>query len=70
MPRINGINISNVAGLGFSLNTKRNYEDNSEMYIASKLDKLYKQAVSKNVGFMGTRSLRQMVEGVYLDKQA
>ncbi len=70
MSRINGINRSNTAGLGLSLYTKRNYEDNSEMYIASKLDKLYRQAVSKNAGFLRRRSLRQMVEGNYLDKEA
>lgn len=70
MSKINGINLNSAAGLGLNLYTKRNYEDNSEMYIASKLDKLYKQAISKNAGFLGTRSLRQMVEGNYLDKQA
>lgn len=60
----------NALGMGASLYTKRNFEDNSEMYIASKLDMLYKQAMSKTAGFLGTRSLRQMVEGTYLDKQA
>ena len=70
MSRINGINRNNTAGLGLSLYTKRNYEDNSEMYIASKLDMLYRQAISKNTGFLGKRSLRQMVEGNYLDKEA
>ena len=56
MAGIHGINRNNAAGLGMSLYTKRNYEDNSEMYIASKLDKLYKQAISKNAGFLGRRS--------------
>ncbi len=70
MSRINGINCNNAAGFGLSLYTKRNYEDNSEMYIASKLDMLYRQAISKNTSFLGKRSLRQMVEGKYLDKEA
>ncbi len=70
MSRIDGINRNNAGSLGMSLYTKRNYEDNSEMYIASKLDKLYKQAISKNAGFLGKRSLRQMVEGRYLDREA
>ncbi len=70
MSRINGINCSNTVGLGLSLYTKRSYEDNSEMYIASKLDNLYRQAISKNTGFLRKRSLRQLVEGNYLDKEA
>lgn len=69
MSRINGIR-NDISKLGLNLNTKRSYEDNSEMYIASKLDRLYRQAISNNVGFLGRRSLRQLVEGKYLDKQA
>lgn len=68
MSRVNGIN-SNIFG-GDVFTTKRNYNDNSELYIASKLDMLYKQAVARSSVFLGTRNLRQMVEGTYLDEQA
>ena len=45
MTRINGINY-NIAKDGMNLYTKRTCSDNSEMFITSKLNMLYKQALT------------------------
>ncbi|MBE7706532.1 MAG: hypothetical protein E7Z91_04750 [Cyanobacteria bacterium SIG30] len=43
--KIRAIN-SNILSFGYNLQTKRSCRDNSEMYISSKLSKLYEQAVA------------------------
>lgn len=45
MAKINGINMNGLA-FGSGAYTKRRCVDNSEIYISSKLSKLYKQAVA------------------------
>ena len=67
MTRINGINYS-VTNNGISLYTKRTCSDNSEMYITSKLNMLYQQALSSKNLYNSRRNLRKMVEGYHLDE--
>ena len=50
------------------LYTKRTCSDNSELYITSKLNMLYEQALSNRNLFNSRRNLRKMVEGNHLDE--
>ena len=66
MTRINQINNSlNFTGTVY---TKRTCSDNSEMYIASKLNTLYNEAVLKRDCYSSKRNLRKLVEGNHLDE--
>jgi len=67
MSRINGIGY-NVVNNGMSLYTKRTCSDNSELFITSKLNMLYQQALSSRNQFNSRRNLRKMVEGNHLDE--
>ena len=67
MAKINGLNF-NIASNGMNLYTKRTCSDNSELYITSKLNMLYKQALSSKNQFNSRRNLRKMVEGNHLDE--
>ena len=67
MTRINGINYS-VTNNGINLYTKRTCSDNSEIYITSKLNMLYQQALSSKNLYNSRRNLRKMVEGNHLDE--
>lgn len=65
MARINKISF-NIANNGLSY-TKRSCLDNSEMFISSKLNMLYKQAI-KNSAHKSRRNLKKLVEGNNLDE--
>lgn len=67
MARVNSINYS-IANNGLNLYTKRTCSDNSELYITSKLNMLYEQALSARNLYESRRNLRKMVEGNHLDK--
>ena len=67
MANINGINYS-IINDNLSLYTKRTCSDNSELFITSKLNMLYKQAVSKKNSFNSKRNLRKIVEGNNFDE--
>lgn len=67
MSRINGINF-NIANNNMSLYTKRTCSDNSELFITSKLNMLYQQALTSRNQFNSKRYLRKMVEGNHLDE--
>ena len=67
MTRINGIGY-NIVNNNMSLYTKRTCSDNSELYITSKLNMLYKQALSSRNQYSSRRNLRKMVEGNHLDE--
>ena len=58
----------NLTSTNNSLYTKRTCSDNSELFITSKLNMLYKQALSSKNQFNSLRNLRKMVEGNHLDK--
>ena len=51
-----------------SLYTKRTCSDNSELFITSKLNMLYEQALTNRNQFSSKRNLRKMVEGHKLDE--
>ncbi len=59
--------ITNNANSVF-LNSKRNFTDGTEMYIRSKIDMLYRNAVSGNSIFSNRNSLKKIAEGTYLNK--
>ena len=67
MSHINGIGQS-IVNNNMSLYTKRTCSDNSELYITSKLNMLYQQALSSRNQFNSRRNLRKMVEGNHLDE--
>ena len=70
MPGINGINY-NIANNNINLYTKRTCCDNSELFITSKLNMLYEQALSNKNMHSNRRNLRKMLEanqGKYLDE--
>lgn len=67
MSRINGIENSYINST-MSLYTKRTCSDNSELFITSKLNMLYKQALSNRNQFKSKRNLRKLVEGNRLDE--
>lgn len=67
MANINGINYS-IINDSLSLYTKRTCSDNSELFITSKLNMLYQQAVSKKNSFNSKRNLRKIVEGNNFDE--
>lgn len=67
MTKINGLNYS-IVNNGMNLYTKRTCSDNSEMFITSKLNMLYEQALSNKNLFSSRRNLRKMVEGNHLDE--
>ena len=67
MANINGINYS-IINDKLSLYTKRTCSDNSELFITSKLNMLYQQAVSKKNSFNSKRNLRKIVEGNNIDE--
>ena len=67
MTRINGLNY-NIMNNGMNLYTKRTCSDNSELFITSKLNMLYEQALSKKNLYNSRRNLRKMVEGNHLDE--
>lgn len=68
MPRINPVNNSNI---GFSaITTGRGNSDNSHAYIASRINDLYIQALSRqNQGVARTRSLRRFIDSNSKDGQ-
>lgn len=66
MARVNSIGYSVINGS--SLYTKRTCSDNSEMFITSKLNMLYKQALSNKRQYESRRNLRKMVEGNHIDE--
>lgn len=67
MSRINGINL-NLYSSNMNLYTKRTCSDNSEIYIASKLNMLCARALSSKNMHFGKRNLRKMLEGNNLDE--
>lgn len=67
MTRINGLNL-NTYNNSMSLYTKRTCSDNSELFITSKLNMLYQQALSSRNQYNSKRNLRKMVEGNHLDE--
>ena len=67
MSRINGIGY-NINNNTMSLYTKRTCSDNSELFITSKLNMLYKQTLSKRNQYASRRNLRKMVVGNHLDE--
>ena len=67
MAKINGLNY-NIMNNGMNLYTKRTCSDNSELFITSKLNMLYEQALSSKNLYNSRRNLRKMVEGNHLDK--
>ena len=67
MSRINGISSSFINN-NMHLYTKRTCSDNSELFITSKLNMLYEQALSSRNQFNSRRNLRKMVEGNHLDE--
>ena len=67
MAKINGLNY-NIMNNGMNLYTKRTCSDNSELFITSKLNMLYEQALSKKNLYNSRRNLRKMVEGNHLDE--
>ena len=67
MTRINGINYG-ISVNGVNLYTKRTCSDNSEMFIKSKLDLLYNQALSNKNLYNSRRNLKKMIEGAHLDQ--
>ena len=66
MTRINSVQF-NIAN-GSMMYTKRTCSDNSELFITSKLNMLYRQALSSRNQFNSRRNLRKMVEGNHLDE--
>ena len=52
-----------------NLYTKRTCSDNSELYITSKLNLLYKQALSTKNLYVSRRNLKKMVQVNHLDEQ-
>lgn len=67
MTKINGLNYS-IVNNGMSLYTKRTCSDNSELFITSKLNLLYEQAVSNKNLYTSRRNLRKMVEQNHLSE--
>ena len=67
MSRVNGIRY-NISNNGASIYTKRTCSDNSELFITSKLNMLYEQALSSKNQYASRRNLRKIVEGNHLDK--
>ena len=67
MNRINGIENSFING-NMRLYTKRTCSDNSELFITSKLNMLYKQALTSRNQFNSKRNLRKMIEGTKIDE--
>ena len=67
MARINNINY-NIINTNMSLYTKRTCTDNSELFITSKLNMLYRQAVSERNQFNSKRNLKKMIEGNHLNE--
>ena len=67
MSKVNGISY-NLVNNGMNLYTKRTCSDNSELYITSKLNMLYEQAMSKRHQFNSKRNLRKLIEGNHLDE--
>lgn len=59
MARINGITSINLPGFGNNLYTKRQTSDNSEIYISSKLSKIYQQTVADCFVASKLNSIRQ-----------
>lgn len=67
MANINGLNYS-LANNNMSLYTKRTCSDNSELFITSKLNMLYEQAVSSRNLYNSRRNLKKMIEGNHIDE--
>lgn len=70
MARINGLNY-NLTNNNINLYTKRTCSDNSELFITSKLNMLYEQALSNKNTFTSKRNLKKMLQsnqGKYLDE--
>ena len=67
MNRINGIENSYISS-NMRLYTKRTCSDNSELFITSKLNMLYKQALTNRNQFNSKRNLRKMIEGSKIDE--
>ncbi len=68
MSGINKVTFNTPYTNDLKLYTKRTCSDNSEMYIKSKLNMLYKQALSNKIQFASKRNLRKLVEGNHLDE--
>ena len=67
MSRINGIG-KGIVNDNMSLYTKRTCSDNSELFITSKLNMLYQQALTNRNQYNSRRNLRKMVEENHLDE--
>ena len=67
MPNINGLSF-NIVNNNLNLYTKRTCSDNSELFITSKLNMLYEQAVSNRNIFDNIRNLRKMVKDNHIDE--
>lgn len=67
MFNINGLNY-NLANERLNLYTKRTCSDNSELFITSKLNMLYEQALSSRNQYASRRNLRKMVENHKIDE--
>jgi len=67
MTRINNTTSSNFLD-NMSLYTKRTCSDNSELFITSKLNKLYEQAVTSKNLFNSKRNLRKIIEGNHIQE--
>ena len=67
MTRINNINYS-LPFCNSSIYTKRTCTDNSEVFIASKLNMLYRQALGENKKYESKRNLRKLIEDNHLDE--
>ncbi len=52
-----------ISDVGYStISTGRSRQDNSSAYIASRINDLYIQALSRQAGFQGTRSLKRFID--------
>ena len=63
-----GISPVNSARFGFSvINTGRSNSDNSHAYIASRINDLYVQALTRQQATFGTRSLKRFIDSKSTD---
>lgn len=67
MAKINKLNFS-ITNNGMGLYTKRTCSDNSEIFITSKLNMLYEQALLSKNSYNSRRNLKRIVEGNHLDE--
>ena len=62
MARINSIKLINYSFSGNDLQTKRQCLDNSDIYISSKLSKLYQQAIADSFVKSKTTSIKKFID--------